>query len=100
MKLYTETIQGDLILIKTNIPTRPPCPVIARSAKPAASWLIRLVLWLVACFAPLVAHWPSPAWAANKARFAVLTIVAMAMAMAIIEMLAEIHVERALGVMT
>jgi hypothetical protein len=55
MKFYTETIQGDLILIKTNIFTPPPCPVIARSVKPATPWFIRLVLFLLALFRPAVA---------------------------------------------
>lgn len=94
MKFLQTIITGDLILIKTNIPTRPPCPVIARSATPVAPRLIRLVLWLATLLSPLAAPLPH-LWAANKVRFAVLTIVVVAL----VEVLAQSHVDKCLGVM-
>jgi hypothetical protein len=96
MRFHIETITGDLILIKTNIPTPPPCPVIAQSVKSkvADNWLCRLVLWLVVLVAPLVPHWPPSVWTANKARFTVLTIVCVAF----VEVLAQAHIEKSLGV--
>lgn len=102
MKFYAEiTITGDLILIKTNIPTPPPCLVIAQSAKPAApkgtplTRLVCLVLWFIAFFSPVVAHWPPKISPANHVRVAVLGIIAMS----VVEVLAQAHIERALGVM-
>lgn len=103
MKFYTYVeVTGDLILIKTNIPTPPPCPVIARSAKPAApkrtpsTRLVCLVLWFIAFFAPVVAHWPPKISPANHGRLAVFGIIALAT----IEVLVQARVERALGMMT
>ncbi len=100
MKFYTYTkITGALILIKTNIPTPPPCPVIAQSAKPAAlchGVLIRVVLWFVALFAPIVAHWPPVTLTLLRPRLTVLAIVAVA----IVEVLAQGHIEKAIWVMT
>lgn len=89
------TKTGDLILIKTNAPTSPRRPIVAQSVKPAAPWLIRFILWLATCAAPFIPHWPPAAWTNNKGRLAVLAIVVMVL----VEVLAQNHVERALGVM-
>jgi hypothetical protein len=86
----------ELILARIETRTPPPVPVIARRATPtppASPWFIRLALWLIVLVAPLVAHWPPPVWVINKARFTVLVIVAMA----VVEVLAQNHIEKSLG---
>ena len=89
MKFYTYTkITGDLIIIKTNIPTAPSCPVVAQSVPPAAPWVIRLVLWLISFFAPI--SLPS-----LITRLTVLAIFAMAL----VEVVAQSHIEKSLGVL-
>ncbi len=107
MKFYNETREGDLILIKTNIPTLPPCPVIAqRVVKPATSWqVVFLLFWTLTFFAPVVgpiiASWrrlimaPLRASLANlptlnSPRVALLSIIAMA----IIEVIAQGYIEK------
>jgi hypothetical protein len=99
MKFYTETIQGDLILIKTNIETPPPCPVIARSVvtpKQSPTLLIRFVLWFLGLVGPL----PTLVPPLTKVRFAVLIIIGMAVVTATVEVLAQNHIERSLGLVT
>jgi hypothetical protein len=51
MRFYSEAIRGDLILIRTNIPTPPACPVLAQSAPAVDPLLVRFILWLLATFA-------------------------------------------------
>jgi uncharacterized membrane protein YadS len=95
MKFYQETaVTGELVLIRTNTLTPPPCPVIAQSAKPAAPWLVSLFLLLISFFSiPLIIHWVHPAWEANKPRLIVLAIVAMAF----VEVIAQNHIEKSLA---
>jgi hypothetical protein len=93
MEFYIETVTGDLILIKTNTFTPPPCPIIAKSIKPVDAWLTRFILWLAVLIAPAIPHWPPPIWVASKARFAVLTIVFIAL----VEVLAQNHIESIMG---
>jgi hypothetical protein len=106
MKFHTETIvTGTLILIKTNIPTPPPCPVIAQSVKPAAPWysiLIRLVLFLLSLFRPVVATvrnlanlWPPQLSRNTQQRIAALSFLASVALM----MMAESYLEKMIGMM-
>ena len=95
MKFYTETILGDLILIKTNAPMPLLYPIIAQSVKPGDALIIRFVLWLAVLIAPLIPHYPPQVWTNNKARFAILTIVIVVA----VEVLAQNHIERAWGAM-
>lgn len=55
--LETVTVTGDLILITTNVPTPPACPVLARrpAPRPTPAWLtilqtilLSLIAWLIA----------------------------------------------------
>ncbi len=94
MKFFSAMFPGQrLIIIKTNIPTAPPHPIWAQSAKLTEPWIIRVVLYLIALFAPLISHWPPPIWVANEARVIVLAIVVMTL----VEVLAQNHIERVLA---
>jgi hypothetical protein len=101
MKFYTEVRTGDIILIKTNIPTPPPCPIIARSVKPTPPALISLVsafvILLATIIAPLIPHQlPRLPSFSVAPQFALLSIITMAL----IEVIAQGYIEKSLGVIT
>jgi hypothetical protein len=99
MKFYTEVRTGDIILIKTNIPTPPPCPIIAQSVKPTQPALISLVsafvILLATIIAPLIPH-RLPRLPSFSPQFALLSIITMAL----IEVIAQGYIEKSLGVIT
>lgn len=101
MKFHVEVHTGDLILIKTNIPTPPPCPVIARSVQPTPPALVRFVSALAIILAMILGRLiPSPLPRLPRPsfgpQFALLSIIAMAL----LEVVAQGYVEKSLGVIT
>lgn len=108
MKFFnTETITGDLILIRTNRPTPPACPVLAKSvAQPAPAdplWLT-IILWLCAALGRagytlncVRDSWPPPIWTENRAKLAILMFLAGVLASVILENVAGNYLEGVLG---